>query len=1041
MGSTEGNTNDNTQRTSQKVEVTASSEPSQAQLDSELFSPKRNATSLVGNDLSSGDSAPDSEVYTPSKPSKAGIPVSGGVDQTATPGKDARLNQEVTPRAGVQQVLQPANRGDQTTASDNGAQRKVVTTAGEQPRVNQPVAQATDIAPAKVPTEVKPSGDTPVVKPAGDVTGGTRSVSGATDQATLQTKPAGTIPGSPDQVRGDVTAPKNEVAGAKVEATGARVETPGAKLDVPAATTAGSLVATTKPDGGVANVPKLDGPVGGAQTIKPNLDAPVSAAGTVIGQKQESATRPALADGGQSLPGGQVRPDGIKGDYISTQAFTGPAGRQDATRGLDTNPAQAKLNEPAALKDPKLSGSSEAGGQRTEAGLRGEQAGLRGDQAGLQPGGIKQDSKNPDSMIRSIEGKVDGAKQPAGTERRVPGAENVNPGVKQPGTADSATAGRSPSIDGGGKPQGTADGIGTKSTAGADGTSSAGRQPGQEIGGKGSGGGSATVAGESTKRIDIGGPSGGRSDGQPGGAGMGGGSSAPIDRAPHKPFGVEEAQGAGSKGIAAETKGITSDAKGITADAKGGTASQGVAPRFDTGETRGTELGQRFDTPELRGGKSGAAGGGGTGSEFGGAKGTDVGIGKGADAMGGKGGAGGGTGFSGSGESSILGDKRQPPIIPDGVVTQAGKGGKGLDGIVGGPRGDDSVPFILPGALGGKEGGRRQSDQIFADKTKGETPPAKPDAQRPDGFTAQKFAGQKPDSSSSSGSGVPGWKDGDRGQKADVGIPAAIPGQAAAEMGGALKNFAQNVLSEGKDKGVKAAESTGIRAGDSAGAKAGDVKDTKGSPKSPITDGGKGPITGGRQDFAGPGQKTRFLDAEQKNPGDQFVASRAVGPGGSGVTADKKFHGSGEGATPGMDGGDEPKHEDEVIPIEEFELPQVDLLAEAEEVEEVSEEFEKTTEAKLEDEMHYELALGLQLYTSIAQAPYGAYHYHTKDGDTVETVARDIVGDVRTAPLVFSLNKDHIIASTEYGTHPFKSGVMIQLPTPRDLKDFFGQQQ
>ncbi|MCC6978151.1 MAG: hypothetical protein IT343_07505, partial [Candidatus Melainabacteria bacterium] len=92
-------------------------------------------------------------------------------------------------------------------------------------------------------------------------------------------------------------------------------------------------------------------------------------------------------------------------------------------------------------------------------------------------------------------------------------------------------------------------------------------------------------------------------------------------------------------------------------------------------------------------------------------------------------------------------------------------------------------------------------------------------------------------------------------------------------------------------------------------------------------------------------------------------------------------------------------------------------------------------------QMHYELALGLQLYTSIAQAPYGAYHYHTKDGDTVETVARDIVGDVRTAPLVFSLNKEHIIASTEYGTHPFKSGVMIQLPTPRDLKEFFGKQQ
>ncbi|WP_305017021.1 hypothetical protein [Mycobacterium tuberculosis] len=42
--------------------------------------------------------------------------------------------------------------------------------------------------------------------------------------------------------------------------------------------------------------------------------------------------------------------------------------------------------------------------------------------------------------------------------------------------------------------------------------------------------------------------------------------------------------------------------------------------------------------------------------------------------------------------------------------------------------------------------------------------------------------------------------------------------------------------------------------------------------------------------------------------------------------------------------------------------------------------------------------------------------------------------------LVFSLNKEHILASTEYGVHPFKVGVMVQLPTPRDLKIFFGRQ-
>lgn len=1045
MGSTEGNTNDNTKGTSQIVEVTAAPEPTQAQIDSELFSPSRKAATLSGPAKFEGsEAAPDSDAYTPSKPPKVSPTQSGAVDQTAAPVKDARSAQDAIPKGGIQTPLQPVNRGEQTTQTDNGAQRKPLTTAAEQPRANQPVVQTTDGVQIRTPAEIKPAGDTSIVKPGGDVAGGTRSLAPTTDQAASQVKVAGANPISAEPGRVDVTQAKNVVVGPTSDAS-------SVKGDVHTANTLGSSVLpSVKLDTGAANVSKPDVAAGGIQTAKPVLDAPMTAgAGTLPGQKQDGVGKPVSADLAQTLPGGQVRADGIKGDYISTQAFTNPVGRQDTVRGLETNLAQGKLNEPAALKDTKLGGTSETGGIRNEASLR-------GDQSGLQPGGMKADSKNPDSMIRSIEGKVDGAKQPVGTEGRIPGADN-NAGIKQPGTTDSATGGRSPSIEGGGKQPGTADGIGTKSTAGADGASPAGRQPGQpgESGGKSSGGGSATVAGESTKKIDIGAPSGGRSDGQPGGAGMGGGSSAPIDRAPHKPFGVEDAQGSGSKGIAAETK-------GMTADAKGGNAPQGVGPRFDTGETRGTELGQRFDTPELRGGKSGAVGSGGTGSDFGGAKGTDVGIGKGADALGGKGGGGGGTGFGGSGESSMLGDKRQPPIIPDGVVTQPGKGGKIPDGLIGGPRGDDQVPFILPGALGGKEGGRRQSDQIFADK-KGEAPPAMPDAQRPDGLTAQKFGGQKPDSAT--GGGVPERKDGGKGQKSDAGIPAAIPGQAAAaEVGGALKNFAQNVLSDSKDpgartgetgakasenKGVKtndstginASDSTGVRASDSAGAKTGDLKDLKSSTRGPITDGGKGPNTGGRQDFAGPGQKTRFLDADQKNPGDQFVANRAVGPGGSGTSADKKLYGTGEAAVPGMDGGDEPKLEEESIVMEVFDLPQVDLLGETEEVEEVSEEFEKTTEAKLEDEMHYELALGLQLYTSIAQAPYGAYHYHTKDGDTVETVARDIVGDVRTAPLVFSLNKEHIIASTEYGTHPFKPGVMIQLPTPRDLKEFFGQQQ
>jgi len=917
-------------------------------------------------------------------------------DRTATgTTSDGTTPEKVTPPKGQDAGARTTPAGSETrtvnapvAAGDATVPAKAQAAPGEQPRLNQPLPHATDVAPVKTPGEVKTAVDTPITKPVADVPAGTRTNTVATDQATPQIKPTGA--GVADPVRADVTAPRTEAASPRTEATGPKTDVAGAKTDIPGQKVDPVVTHTapvSKPDLAAASTTKVDGPVGGAQPIKANSDAPGTAfTATGTGQKQESIAKPVSAEASPILPGGQVRPDGVKGDYISTQAISNTPGRQDTTKGVETNPAQAKLNEPAALKDQKLGGAAEAGGQRSDAGLRSEPG-------GLQPGGVKQDSKNPDSMIRSIEGKVDGAKQPSVTEGRVPGAENVNTGVKQPGTTDSATGGRQAGIEGGAKQPGTADGIGTKPTAGADGSTS-GRPPGQEIGGKTSGGGSGTVSGESTKRIDIGSPSGGRSEGQPGGAGMGGGSSAPIDRAPHKPFGVEDAHGTGNKGTAA--------------------GQTGAGPRFDTGETRGTELGQRFDTPELRGGKSGGQSGG-AGSDLGGVKGTDVGIGKGADGMGGKGGAGGGTGFSGSGESSMLGDKRQPPIIPDGVVTQTGKGGKGVEGLISGPSGDDSAPFILPGALGGKDGGRRQSDQIFADKTKGETPTAKPDAQRPDASTAQKFGGQKPDSGA--GSGVPGQKDGDKGHKSDVGIPAAIPAGGAADVGGVLRNFAQNVLTDGKDK-------VGSKTGDTSGAKGADSTNVK---------------TG--QDFAGPGQKTRFLDAEQKNPGDQFVANRAVGPGGAGVSSDKKPFASGEVAIPGMDGGEEARLEEEAISMEAFDLPQVDLLGKTEEVEEVSEEVEKTTEATLEEQMHYELALGLQLYTSIAQAPYGAYHYHTKDGDTVETVARDIVGDVRTAPLVFSLNKEHIIASTEYGTHPFKAGVMIQLPTPRDLKEFFGKQQ
>ncbi|MBX9949415.1 MAG: hypothetical protein K2Y39_09630, partial [Candidatus Obscuribacterales bacterium] len=219
----------------------------------------------------------------------------------------------------------------------------------------------------------------------------------------------------------------------------------------------------------------------------------------------------------------------------------------------------------------------------------------------------------------------------------------------------------------------------------------------------------------------------------------------------------------------------------------------------------------------------------------------------------------------------------------------------------------------------------------------------------------------------------------------------------------------------------------------------------------------------------GPGQKTRVLDSTVANSDTKVVSgaaaadkssvamsgsapagdkvsdvtgARVVGPGAAPSDASKKTelgtsgHGSADilGVTSGDDEGG--------TSIDDFNLPEVDLLGDVDEKEKVEEltEVDESEEAKLEDEMHYELALGLQLYTSIAEAPYGAYHYLTREGDTVESVAREIVGDERTAPLVFSLNKEHILASTEYGVHPFKVGVMVQLPTPRDLKHFFGGQ-
>ncbi len=253
-------------------------------------------------------------------------------------------------------------------------------------------------------------------------------------------------------------------------------------------------------------------------------------------------------------------------------------------------------------------------------------------------------------------------------------------------------------------------------------------------------------------------------------------------------------------------------------------------------------------------------------------------------------------------------------------------------------------------------------------------------------------------------------------------------GAGAAEVGGVLKNFAQSVLSDGKSSG-QAGEAAQISK---------DLKDAFKSPAAMDNSGKDSPNV--RQDFAGPGRKTQIL------PNEVLPGATAVGPGSVPIDASAKKAelGTAGSLTPGVGAegiaaGGFADDAEGGVPLEEFNLPEVDLLSDADEVEEVK-EIEESVEAKIEDEMHYELALGLQLYTSIAGAQYGAYHYHTREGDTVESVSRDIVGDVRCSPLVFSLNKEHIVASTEYGVHPFRVGVMVQLPTPRDLKEFFGEQ-
>lgn len=1022
-------------------------------------------------------------------------------------------------------LLQPAS---QKTSAQGG---DVITAQQAKPQENKQSTATTDVGPTRV-------GSSQLEQPVGHNRG---SLTTPVDKA---------IPG--DRVVGGANTVDN-AGGRRVEtpssAVGAPLTAPARNGEMPAGTQKGPAVS---PEGTIGNVvntgvkaelhpgakPVQDGasiPPAGQQKVEGKSDGGATVQSGGVQPKVESSrldqtkldTPRIDAQRLDSQNAGQGKFEPVKGgDVFSTQGSTAAENRADGFRGTDSKvegvkPAdQSGPRDSSPLRDPKSAGvANEVFGQKTESGARGDS----------QQGGFKPDAsagQKADQITRGIENRI-------------------NEGPKQSGTTDGATAGtRQPLAESGGKSQGITDGAqsGIKHTNPADG--------GDKVSSGGSSSGGSSVA-ESTKRVDVGMQQSGKSDGQSGAGGMGGGSSASADRAPHAPFRVEDAQPSGAKGEGGFRgdlggKGdIASGGKGEAAG--GGKGSLGDGPRFDsgetrggnqpgarfdTGETRGTQQGARFDTGEVKDGRGGISAGGKSGDGGGGATVSDSGTVKGTDVSGIKSSSSGGTGSggssgSGASDGGILGDKRQPSMFPESPVTQSGKPGKPGDGIGSGHLGgDDSVPFVLPGGLGGKDGGRRQSDQILGDKTKGDSTGGKPEigakaeltgkgdatGKSEPGATSGKVdsgsmiakfdalvrgrpdptvAGAKSESTASNSKSESSVADSkDKGVKADAGISAAMAGQVgsgAAEVGNVLKNFAQSVLSDGKSgqgndgRGAQGNDGKVVQAADGKTVAAGDSKDTRGAgkaqPGSEII-GNQPPNS--RQDFAGPGPKTRILDqttgssdtriigsgtpsvksasgiSSDRNVsgvagvppvvgekgGDVVVGPRAVGQGIVPLEASKKSElggavNSDSNLPGGADGDDVGK-----ISTDDFNLPEVNLLGESEESEKVEEieEVEESDEAKREEEMHYELALGLQLYTSIAEAPYGAYHYFTKEGDTVESVAREVVGDARTAPLVFSLNKDHILASTEYGVHPFKVGVMVQLPTPRDLKNFFGSQ-
>lgn len=70
------------------------------------------------------------------------------------------------------------------------------------------------------------------------------------------------------------------------------------------------------------------------------------------------------------------------------------------------------------------------------------------------------------------------------------------------------------------------------------------------------------------------------------------------------------------------------------------------------------------------------------------------------------------------------------------------------------------------------------------------------------------------------------------------------------------------------------------------------------------------------------------------------------------------------------------------------------------------------------------------------QAPLGRYTYIVRAGDTIESVAVVELNDLTLAPLLFKKNKKFVLPEEEYGRHPLVAGVVIDLPTPAEIKAF-----